>query len=472
MIHLIRFSLLACLLFWGHYAQAQYLKISNNKRFLVTEDACPFFWLGDTGWELLHRLDSDEGEYYLRDRAAKGFTVIQTVILSELNGLTDTTPAGHLPLHDLDPAKPNEAYFEHVDRMVDYAAGQGLYMALLPTWGAHAEDKHNWILGNHAIFTPENARQFGRFLGERYKDRWNVVWVLGGDRPADRALGIWEAMAKGLQEGDQGKHLITYHPMGYQTSSQWLHNKDWLDFNMVQSGHGTFQIPNDELVEHDYGLKPVKPVLDAEPNYETMGVGFNAANGRFGEFEVRRAAYWSVFSGSFGHTYGHNSIWQMYAPGRFSVLDPSCSWEKALEAPGGKQMKHLKNLMLSRPFLTRIPDQSLLILDNETAIMGYKATRDGTAGNNDATYIMVYLPVVRRCTVNTSVIKAKKLQVYWYSPRTGQAIDLGLYDNSGKLDIKWEHRIRQYQGRPDWVLLIDDPGKQYPPPGLPLPCRE
>ena len=52
------------------------LKVSDNHRFLVTEDGAPFFYLGDTGWELFHRLNREEADRYLENRAKKGFNVI------------------------------------------------------------------------------------------------------------------------------------------------------------------------------------------------------------------------------------------------------------------------------------------------------------------------------------------------------------------------------------------------------------
>ena len=112
----------------------------------------------------------------------------------------------------------------------------GLCIGMLPTWG----DKWNkkWGQGPE-IFTPENARAYGKFLGERYKDK-PIVWILGGDRPIenDRHRAIIRALAEGLRAGDGGRHLITFHPMGGHGSADWLHEEPWLDFNMCQTGHG------------------------------------------------------------------------------------------------------------------------------------------------------------------------------------------------------------------------------------------
>src|SRR6478752_5966149 len=173
------------------------LKVSDNRRFLVYDDGTPFFYLGDTAWELFHRLTLDEADYYLRDRAAKGFTVIQAVVLAEMDGLHTPNMNGDVPLLDGDPTRPNEAYFAHVDAVVNLAAALGLHIGMLPTWG----DKWNrkWGVGPE-IFTPENARAYAAFLGQRYAGR-PIIWILGGDRPieTDEQRLVVRAMAEGLR---------------------------------------------------------------------------------------------------------------------------------------------------------------------------------------------------------------------------------------------------------------------------------
>ena len=99
------------------------------------KDDKPFFWLGDTAWELFHRLDSIQADQYLKRRAEQGFTVIQAVALAEFDGLHTPNPYGELPLENDDPAKPREAYFKHVDYIIDQANKYGLAIGLLPTWG-------------------------------------------------------------------------------------------------------------------------------------------------------------------------------------------------------------------------------------------------------------------------------------------------------------------------------------------------
>src|SRR5262249_114014 len=135
-------------------AVAPKLKVTENRRYLQYENGKPFFYLGDTAWELFHRLSREEASQYLTNRGQKGFTVIQAVVLAQLGGLTVPNPYGDLPLIDGDPAKPNEAYFRHVDFIVNKAEELGLFVGMLPTWGSH------WALGK-AAFTKANARQYG-----------------------------------------------------------------------------------------------------------------------------------------------------------------------------------------------------------------------------------------------------------------------------------------------------------------------
>ena len=200
------------------------LRVSDNHRFLVTDDGRPFFWLGDTAWELFHRLNREEAERYLEDRAKKGFTVVQAVALAELDGLADPNPYGHRPLVDNDPTRPDvkegpaNDYWDHVDWIVEKANSLGIYVGFLPTWG----DKWNkkWGVGPE-IFTPANAEVYGEWIGRRYRDR-GIVWILGGDRPVetDAHREIIRAMARGLKKGDGGAHLMTLHPTGGDGSSK------------------------------------------------------------------------------------------------------------------------------------------------------------------------------------------------------------------------------------------------------------
>jgi len=436
------------------------IAVSANRRHLVAEDGRPFFWLADTAWELFHRPTMAEAEEYLASRQRAGFTVIQAVALAELDGLHTPNANGDRPLHDDDPARPDEAYFRHVDAVIRAAAARGLRIALLPTWA----DKLPFGGGDGpAVFDEVNARAYGRWLGRRYRDDTNVLWVLGGDRPARTAQfdhrPIWRAMHAGIAEGLGRKPFATYHPSGGHSSSAWLQDEPWLDMHMLQSGHGGgHDVPVWESVERDYARTPVRPVLDAEPNYEDHPVNpwptWDPANGYFRDHDVRKQCWRSVFAGGCGVTYGHHSVWQWYAPPRQPVNYPDRDWRAALDRPAAGQVRHLRALVESRPMLARVPDQGVIAGDAGAGPQHARACR-----GSDGEYAFVYLPEPRPLAVNLGAIAGDTARAWWYDPRTGAAAAIGSFPAEG------ERTFTPPPGGPDWALVLDDAAHGFAAPG-------
>jgi len=228
---------------------------------------------------------------------------------------------------------------------------------------------------------------------------------------------------------------------------------------MLQSGHSP-QSTNYWVIEQDYARTPVKPCLDGEPAYEYPPDAMPEKR-PVGAVQVRRNAYWSVFAGAHGHTYGTHPIWQMYAPARKPLWDVTTPWHDALDLPGAMQLSHLKALMLSRPFLTRIPDQSLVLDGQGEGVARIQATRDGTPGQNDATYLMAYFPQHRQATLNTERIAGATLRGWWFNPRTGKVTALDTMANQKKMPFTPPTNV---PGE-DWVLVLDDASRNYPQPG-------
>jgi hypothetical protein len=431
------------------------IRVSDNRRFLVREDGTPFFYLADTVWALFQRLDRDDADYYLRDRAGKGFTVIQATALSEFDGLRVPNPYGELPLHDGDPMRPNDAYFRHVDDVVDQAAALGLVVGLLPTWGDKVGPL-KWGIGPE-VFTPENAEPYGAFLGERYRDK-PIIWILGGDRipETDRQKAIWRAMAAGIRRGDNGQHLITYHPLGVDSSSTYFHDEPWLDFNMLQSCHLAWDRDNYNLIAQDYARVPTKPCLDGEPNYEDMPMHMSPENGYFTAYDARKAAYWALFAGAHGHTYGANGVFQFWDGSQSDIFKPRRPWREALALPGASQMVYARRLLESRPFLQRVPDQSLLVSDPGAGTDHIQATRA-----NDGSYAFVYSASGQPFTIDLGKLSGRSVAASWYDPRTGAVQPAGNFPTESRRDF-----VPPTSGRDnDWVLVLDDAVRDYAPPG-------
>jgi len=439
------------------------IEVSANRRFLQHADGAPFFWLGDTAWELFHRLTREETEVFLDKRRAQGFTVIQAVALAEFDGVRTPNRYGDLPLVDLDPTQPNEAYFQHVDWVIDLAASKGLYIGFLPTWGDKVV-KNAWGDGP-VIFDANNARTYGEWLARRYAGKTNLIWILGGDRPPvwrgrgesegqyhDDYVPVWRAMAAGIDAATDGKALITYHPAGGSNNrtSLFLHNEDWLDFNMIQSGHGSGRdVAVWDDVTSDYALSPTKPTLDAEPNYEGHPVNpwpqWDPQFGYFRDHDVRKQLYRSVFAGACGVTYGHHAVWQFYDPALKPVVNHADRpWLEAIDQPGANQVIHLRQLIESKPFFTRIADPLIVASDPGMRGSHVQATRD-----SQGQYALIYVPNTQTVDVHMNCIQAPKARVGWFDPRTGIQSEIGLFATEG---------IRFFttpETGPDWVLVLE-----------------
>jgi hypothetical protein len=424
--------------------------VSKNRRFLATEAGEPFFWLGDTAWELFHRLTREEAERYFDNRQEKGINVVQAVALAELDGIRTPNRYGHRALIDNDPTRPDPAYFSLVDAAIRMAEERGIYIGLLPTWG----DKVAALWGEGpVIFNPENAYTYGHFLGQRYHQQTNVIWIIGGDRPpvyeAQDDRPIWREMARGIREAVNAPLLMTYHPAGGHSTSEWLHDEPWLDMNMMQSGHGGgHDVPVWEMIERDYQRQPPKPTLDGEPNYEDHPVNpwpkWDPATGYYRDHDVRKQLYRSVFAGGCGVTYGHHSIWQMYGDDRTPINHPDRDWRSALDRPGANHLRYLRRLMESRPYFDRVPDQELIISDHGQRGQHIRATRDA-----NGLYAFVYLPETLPVIVRMDKLRGPGVLAHWYDPRTGQEHAAGQFHNQG------EQTFTPPEAGPDWVLVLD-----------------
>lgn len=475
--------LLAFVIYISAYAQdwkdhGKLMVDSQNPHYLQYQDGTPFFWFADTGWEMLHRLNRDEIAAYLQNRKSKGFNVIQTVIISEFihmdkvtNFYGDSIFVGENTEKPLvtSGARPDDEqeydFWDHVDYAVETAEKNGLYMALVPSWGEWVTPRTDKALFN----TREQAYNYGWFLGNRYKAFPNIIWMLGGDRhPDERNIGIelWRAMAEGITDGTTGEKnlngkanfsatLMTYH--SYNSSSNWFHSDAWIDFHSWGSYHAEIDNPRSiELAMSDWNLKNPKPTLNSEPCYEAHGINYAIDdNGYFTSTDVRVAAYWSVFSGSCGFTYGCQPIWQFTDASRGKHSPKTTmTWQDGLNLPGAVQAGYLKKLMLSRPMKELKPDRSMLI-SGQGGCSSYVPVLAGKA------HAFVYIPTGSSVKVKMGIISGSRVRASWFDPRTGMFTMIGEFDNFGERSFNVPGMSKELNwlksGRGcDWVLVLDD----------------
>ena len=438
------------------------LMISSNNRYLQFENGSPFFWLGDTGWLVPQHLDRSEVEYYFNKCRRAGYNMVQIQVMDAVPSYNiygqQSLPYGW----DFTKADPEGeySYWDHLDYIVRKAEQNGIYIGMVAIWGSQVQS------GN---INAEQAKAYGKFLAERYKNNPNIIWIMGGDIQGDIHPEVWNALATSIKSIDN-KHLMTFHPRGRYTSAKWWSKASWMDFHTFQSGHrkygqrmGNKEYPIPDSTEEDnwmyvdstWAYKPIKPVLDDEPSYEDIPKGLHDANeARWQDYDVRRYAYWSVFAGSCGHTYGHNVIMQMLKPGYptgYGSDGTVKAWYQGLEDPGYNQMQYLSDLMLSFPYFERIPDQSIIVGKN-----GMKYDRLIATRGKD--YLMVYNYNSNVMKIDLRKISGKKKLLWWFNPSDGAISFIGTADNT---IITMSPQIEKTDKINDRVLIAIDAEKNY-----------
>jgi len=352
--------------------------------------------------------------------------------------------------------------------MISKAEEHGMYVALLPTW--HSAVRYE------TFKVPNDARIFGEWIARRYRDRPNIIWVPGGDTPVDASrvpegmtveeeVAMWNALGSAIDSVDSN-HLITFHPLITIPSVQ-LGNPSWLDFNMLQSGRGT----TSHSVQHlELALKESLAVVDGESLYEGLAYGPRGEIDRRTAFQMRTDAYSQLFAGAFGNTYGHDAIYKFWESTEavsctLWICTPNMTWREAIDSPGGAQMKHVTELMQSRPIVGRSPDQTLISGTPSSS----RSSLVSTLGNG---YGMIYSAKGESFTVIMGKVSGTEVKAWWYNPRDGVSTFIGEFDNSGTQTFnppgepngnidKWG----LMRNGNDWVLVLDDASRGFSVPG-------
>jgi len=363
--------------------------VSDDGRYFVRPGGEPFFWLGDTQWELFRLFSLDDVQQILDSRAKLGFTCLQ-IMLVGVDPLENVE--GQLPWHDGDPLRPNERYFEYVDKAIDLCRRcEGMVLVVGVYHTVRMKGQVNVA----------NARLWARGVAQRYKDLPEIVWSMY-PRAEEGDVPICRELARGLQEGDDGGHIITAHPdPSPGTSGTILHADDWLAFNSIQTFSDVDLIRS--MVVEDYQRQPTKPVVMAEGAYEGgTEYGFDVT-----PLWLRRQAYYSYLAGGH-HTYGHGFFW---------TLPPN--WRDALDPPGARQMSLVKDALMARKEWWRlVPDQQLLAAGGRTE--GRVLTL--AARHPEGCWAVVYAGEATRLTVAMDGLGAGgEYEAFWIDPRTGKS---------------------------------------------------
>ena len=415
------------------------LLVQEEGRYLQWSTGEAFYCIADTAWEMLHKGSFPDIQRYLDIRKEQGFNTILMVALAELDGMEARNPQGHVPTQ--------EEYWKDLDQILAAAGERGMVIALLPTWG----DKWNRQQGvGPEFFNPENAYQYGEWIGKRYRDTWNLFWVLGGDRPIqtreqERTI---DAMADGLKQGDQGQHLITFHPCGAASSVDFVKNKSYIDFHSIQSGHGLECYDSAEMLRRTW-QEEHKPVFDMECRYEDFPACFRVDLDGWTDADVRNNLYWNLMQGAMGAAYGHRDVWRLASGTEQGegVSDlPGEAWQTMLRRPAAEQIRYLARLRMMRPYYELRPAPELIGRD-EDRLPGQGCIAAARGEKYAYFYTGLGLPVHAELrSLGCSCVRCT-----WYSPRDVKSIEGGI--------VRADQRVfaAPSSGRGnDWVLILDN----------------
>lgn len=420
------------------------LTVKNN---YIYRNGKPFFILADTAWLLFDKLDDGEIELYFKNRANLGFNTIFAVAAYTEKRLNEPEymQNGGKNIHD-------KAYWEFISRNIDLAEKYGLYVALLPTWGTFVK---------HGLLNDGNVLEYAEFLGKFFRGKSNLIWVLGGDIRGEDYFGLYDKFGNALKKYNP-ERLITYHPFGRTASYMWFNDCKWLDFNCFQSGHRRYdqtrmsawddKAVNDDVfgednwryVKKNFSFDIKKPCMDAEPSYEGIVQGLHDFSQPYWEArDVRRYAYWSVFEGACGFTYGNNSIIQFHCDGERISYGVRENWRQALHSPGGAEMQYLKELMQSIDYTNGRARPEYVLNQGEK----YRRT-SVFAGDK---FVLAYNFCGDEMKLSLKDYCGKTFEAFWLNPENNSRSYIG--DFEGGTDYTFTPTPRKEISN-DWILAL------------------
>jgi len=428
------------------------LGVGPTGRYLVDQNDRPFLLVGDAAWSLIAEATDQEAEAYLASRQALGFTLIMVNLIE--HNFSSNPPAN---AHGQSPftgqaftSPPNEAYFAHADSVIRSAAEKGIAVLLAPAYLGAGCSGEGWCVEIQAAPTTDMTA-WGAFVGNRYKNYPNIVWMIGGDTDPSPAQTKLAAMVDGILSQDTNHPFTAHNSPGQMAITPWP-GAAWLNVNNIYTYSNT---QYEELLS-TYNVAPSRPYFFLESSYENEGTYGSPGSGtQPSQQQLRAQSYWAVLSGAFGHVFGNCPIWHFGSSGGYCA---GSDWQGALDDQGSVNMLHFGRLFESRHWHLLVPDENENVVTGGRGSFGTE-TYATAAYASDGSSIIAYLPNARTVTVNPSVLAGGTMTAAWYNPATGAVTqEPGTFATSAA-------QIFTPPAAGDWVLVLDDTSFGFPPPG-------
>ena len=429
----------------GSAAPAFPLRVAPGERYLEDADGKPFLIQGDTAWALMAELTREEVDLYLEDRKKRRFnTILVSLIEHEFSSNAPANAYGEDPFVEDDYTRPNEAYFAHADWVLKRAAEEGFLILLTVSYlgsGGSGQGWYKTMLANGE----DRLRDYGEFVGRRYRDVDSILWVHAGDyNPPNK--DVVRAVAEGIAETDPGA-LHTAHG-GRETSAlDFWRGEPWLNVNNIYTAHSKKWdgLPPYLSAQKAYDEPEKLPFFLIEGVYENE----HDSDARL----MRMQAYYALLSGAAGQVYGNNPIWHLGSKG---LYDAPVGWREALDSPSARSMTHLYDLMTALPWWELRPDrENRLLLDG----LGPKEDRALAAMTADRSLALLYAPSRRSLTVDAGRFAGSTIEALWYDPADGTtfAVDGAPFETEG--EVRLDTPGDNAGGFEDWVLILKGEGR-------------
>ena len=418
------------------------LKVNRQtKRFLMDQDNRPFFWSGDAAWSLIAQASMEDAEFYLDNRMSKGFSVIMVNLIEhKFSSFAPANIYGHRPFTGRTFATPDEKYFGHADSVIREAEKRNIIVLLAPVYLGYGCGDEGWCseIKNASL---EDMRKWGRYLGNRYKNQGNIVWLIGGDTDPLVVREKLLEVVKGIQDFDT-LHLFTAHNQPESMAVTPWQDEGWISVNNVYS--------YDSIIYRHYKdayiFKPTMPYFLIESTYENEH--------KSNPLQIRTQAYRAILCGAMGHIFGNCPVWHF---GSFGTWCSLTDWKSELNNSGSKDMENLQRLFRSRSWENLVPDFDHRVVTSGFGTWGQK-DYVAAALTEDGSTAIAYLPMKCTVSVNMNTIKGKRARCWWFNPSEGRAEFIGTFSTSGTRKF-----TAAYEG--DRVLVIDSYFASLPAPG-------
>ncbi|HEV1996292.1 MAG TPA: DUF4038 domain-containing protein [Candidatus Acidoferrum sp.] len=436
------------------------LKVSTNRRYLVDQNDKPFRIQGDSAQSLISNLTYEEAEAYLSDRQAKGFNSININLLEHKFAVNaSANRRGDAPFSAAGNfATPNEAYFAFADSIIDLAASKGMLVSLAAMYlGYDGRDEGWWAALNNSVNTRTVCYNFGLYIGKRYKDRKNILWVIGGDylpptgsegeaRLHKFMEGVKAAGATQLWAGDWNAPCISTDEKAFASA---------MDVNAVYTlgipGH-TRSTYGEARKAYDYS--PTHPAYLKETGYENENwIPGDAAS-------VRMYEYWAILGGSTaGGFFGNRDIWEFATAKWWSSFDFGHSrWQEALDSTGSLDMMRLGQLLDAVPWYNLVPS-------GQSGMKNLVSEGGGTYGEldyvtaaatADGKVLLAYIPPTAKGRSSVTVDMRQMrghMRARWFDPTSGKYEEAASYvPKIGRMSFATPGK--NSGGATDWILVL------------------